>query len=95
MRASVHAYPADESPYGVRGLAGNTRDWCINPWTVNGPAVEDGRLRRDPADPADPDFRAVRGGAWGSVMATGRASARFGAKPERRTLAVGLRVARS
>ena len=24
----VTDYPFDESPYGVRGLAGNTRDWC-------------------------------------------------------------------
>lgn len=28
--ASVEAFPGDESPYGVRGLAGNSRDVCLN-----------------------------------------------------------------
>ncbi|MCC6741486.1 MAG: SUMF1/EgtB/PvdO family nonheme iron enzyme [Planctomycetia bacterium] len=28
--AEVGAFPADESPYGVRGLAGNTRDACLD-----------------------------------------------------------------
>jgi serine/threonine-protein kinase len=28
---SVHAFPHDESPYGVRGLAGNAKDWALNP----------------------------------------------------------------
>jgi serine/threonine-protein kinase len=27
---SVDAFPTDESPYGVRGLGGNTQDWCLN-----------------------------------------------------------------
>lgn len=26
--APVDSFPVDESPYGVRGLAGNVRDWC-------------------------------------------------------------------
>ncbi|MEZ4322265.1 MAG: SUMF1/EgtB/PvdO family nonheme iron enzyme [Myxococcota bacterium] len=28
----ANAYPADSSPYGVRGLAGNVRDWCRDGW---------------------------------------------------------------
>lgn len=28
--ADVHEFPVDESPYGVRGLAGNVRDWCAD-----------------------------------------------------------------
>ncbi|MHC5036407.1 MAG: protein kinase domain-containing protein [Planctomycetota bacterium] len=27
---SVHTYPVDESPTGVRGLVGNSRDYCLN-----------------------------------------------------------------
>jgi len=27
---AVDSFPADESPYGVRGLGGNSRDWCLN-----------------------------------------------------------------
>jgi formylglycine-generating enzyme required for sulfatase activity/tRNA A-37 threonylcarbamoyl transferase component Bud32 len=94
-RVSVNAYPADESPYGIRGLAGNVRDWCINVWKASGPSSEGARVLLDPADPSDPDFRAIRGGAWGSTMANGRAAARFGSRPERWTLAVGLRVTRA
>lgn len=26
----VWEFPADESPYGVLGMGGNTRDWCLN-----------------------------------------------------------------
>ena len=26
----VDTFPVDESPYGVRGLAGNVRDWCAD-----------------------------------------------------------------
>lgn len=27
---SVNQFPVDESPYGVRGMGGNTRDWCAD-----------------------------------------------------------------
>jgi serine/threonine-protein kinase len=94
-RVAVTTYPADESPYGVRGLAGNVRDWCLNLWKLGGPAVVGERLTLDAASPEDADFRAIRGGAWGSSMANGRAAARFGGRPERWTLAVGMRLARS
>jgi len=30
LPAPVTAYPADCSPYGVRGMAGNMRDWCAD-----------------------------------------------------------------
>lgn len=26
----VSSFPIDESPYGIRGMAGNNRDWCLN-----------------------------------------------------------------
>lgn len=28
LPATIHAFPDDESPYGLRGLAGNACDWC-------------------------------------------------------------------
>ena len=93
-RESVTGHPIDESPYGVRGLAGNTRDWCANVWRHAGPPVEDGRLRPEPAADDDPDFRVVRGGAWASAAVNGLAAARFGARPGVVRPVVGLRVAR-
>lgn len=94
-RVPITTYPIDESPYGVRGLAGNVRDWCLNVWKINGPVIQNQRLSLDPAAIEDPDFRVIRGGAWGSAMATSHAASRFGGRPERWTLFVGMRIARS
>ena len=85
---------ADEGPHGVRGLAGNVRDWCLNPWRLEGPAVRGERLELDPASPDDANFRAVRGGTWGSSRGNSRAAGGFGGQPERWTLSVGARMAR-
>jgi serine/threonine-protein kinase len=94
-RVSVDRYPLDESPYGARGLAGNVRDWCANPWTREGPEIEGGRLRLVPAAPRDPSLRAVRGGAWKSLADLSRSAARFAARPGQRWTTTGLRLARS
>jgi len=64
---SVHGHPFDESVYGVRGLAGNVRDWCINTWLHEGPEVENGRLRITAAAADDPEFRVIKGGSWGGA----------------------------
>jgi serine/threonine-protein kinase len=94
-RGSVTGHPVDESPYGVRGLAGNTRDWCINAWKLDGPLVSGSRLLLDAADLSDPEFRAIRGGAWASAMTYSRSAARFGGRPEVRRPLLGVRVGRT
>lgn len=94
-RESVHGHPYDESPYGIRGLAGNTRDWCINVWKHEGPPVAQGRLLLDKAEPADPDYRVIKGGAWASAMTYSRSAGRFGGRPDMRRPVVGIRVART
>ncbi len=95
VRASVQSYPLDESPYGVRGLGGNSRDWCGNPWRRPGPVVRDDRLLLEAAALDDPGFRAVRGGAWSSTLSMTRSAGRFGSTPGLRRGSVGLRVVRS
>ena len=93
-RVDVDDYPMDESPYGMRSGAGNSRDWCINIWTHEGPAIVDGCLVIEPA-PADSDeYRAIRGGAWSSVANHSRVTARFANRPGDRRSATGVRVAR-
>ncbi|MGK3968173.1 SUMF1/EgtB/PvdO family nonheme iron enzyme [Sorangium sp. So ce118] len=91
----VDGHPFDEGPHGVRGLAGNARDWCQNVWKREAPLVEGGRLRLEAAAPDDPGFRVIKGGAWAGAMINGRAAARFGGLPAIRRPVVGFRVARS
>ena len=30
---TIDTFPIDESAYGIRGMGGNSRDWCLNKWT--------------------------------------------------------------
>ncbi|UQA56749.1 bifunctional serine/threonine-protein kinase/formylglycine-generating enzyme family protein [Polyangium aurulentum] len=88
--ASVHAHPLDESPYGVRGLGGNTRDYCENAWRRDGPRIEGDRLLREVA--RGDEVRAVRGGTWTSPLEFCRAATRFGNPPSIRRFTTGVRV---
>lgn len=92
---AVFGHPSDESVYGVRGLAGNSRDWCENVWAHDGPPTPGGRLLRTAAKPDDMDFRAIKGGAWASTMAHARAAARFALRPDMGRSLVGGRLVRS
>ena len=93
LPGSVDAFPRDESPYGVRGLAGNTRDWCLDTWAADGGVDANGRwaLRR-PADD-DATYRAVRGGAWSASIGLSRAAERFVGWPGERYATTGFRLA--
>ncbi len=93
-RVTVDAYPLDESPYGMRGGAGSSHDWCANAWTQEGPKLHGDRLVIDD-DLAEGEYRSVRGGAWSSVENHCRAAARFALRPDQRLSATGLRVGRS
>jgi serine/threonine-protein kinase len=94
-RVSLRDYPLDESPYGVRGLAGNSRDWCGNPYRKEGPALHDARLYIEEASYDDPGHRAARGGAWSSALNFSRAATRFGMRPQMLRTTLGLRLVRS
>ena len=84
----VGAFEADESPYGVRDLAGNSRSWCRNWWSIRGP-IHAGRVVDTPETGT---HRAARGGFFGSPPMTQRLATRFGNPPDRRVDATGLRV---
>ena len=92
---SIHDYPTDEGPHGVRGLAGNSRDWCSNLWLHDGPAKDGARLVLHVPDPQDQEFRSLRGGAWPSPLSSSRAAGRFGSRPNGRRATTGVRLARS
>jgi formylglycine-generating enzyme required for sulfatase activity len=91
----VQEYPTDVSPYGVRGMAGNVRDWCIERWMLNGPRVEGSILRIEPAPKDEMVERPMRGGAWISVGDLARLSVRYAELPSKRHGVLGFRLARS
>lgn len=95
QRMTVHDYPTDVSPYGVRGMAGNVRDWCVERWQLEGPRLDNDILQVDVASPEDPSERPMRGGAWISVGDLARLAVRYSERPNRRHGVLGFRLARS
>lgn len=78
----------DESPEGVRNLAGNVREWVADIW---GPALGGGR---DPKGPSRGRYRVVRGASFGqSRQEELSASARSGYHPDSRSAHIGFRCA--
>lgn len=94
-RASITAYPEDESPFLVRHTTGNVREWCSNVWTWEGPAVVDDVVELDAAEASDPSPRAARGGCWHSSPDLARAACRFAADPDQGFGGLGFRLALS
>ncbi len=74
--APVDSYPVDTSPYGVRGMAGNVRDWCADPAPPVRPPVVDGVVVPPPAD-SESEHRVLRGGAWYDSERGCRVAGRF------------------
>ena len=77
----VDDYPLDESPYGVRGTAGNIRDWCL-PDNADADAI------------ADDDLVPFRGGCWFSTPEMCRLPLHFYKPPVTRSAGTGFRLAR-
>ena len=89
----VTAHPTDASPYGVRGMAGNVRDWCGDVWRAEGPPTAGGIAWIVPAPRDDRGLRTARGGHAASHMC--RLAARFAGRPGERNRALGFRLARA
>ena len=94
---AAEARPADESPYGVLGLAGNIADWCGDGYRRGGPVTHGRAPAPAWADPdAEPEeLRVVRGGGWASDPRQCRAATRVRSGPDMRNYEVGFRPARS
>lgn len=94
---SVHSHPLDSSPYGVKGMAGNIREWCADTWQPHGPefqhksySIHTQSLFSDPS--SETEFVATRGGSWMDSAAFCRAAARRREKPSSRLPTLGFRV---
>jgi len=94
LLASIHAFPLDRSPWGVAGLGGNVRDWCLEAPAPEGPPRDpDGRLLVRAGPPRGP--RVARGGSWISNAQHVRSAHRHQLDAEGRKETTGLRLARS
>ena len=80
-----------ESPYGVRGMAGNMVCWCADVYRPEGPAPA-GQQMLSTEDQLT--FRSYRGGGWLSIGSNLRVSSRNGYAPSERNHMMGLRLAR-
>lgn len=93
--ASVHAFDVDESVYGVRGLAGNVRDWCADAHTEAGPRRAGALALPVPDDPRPDQARVSRGGDWCGLPSYVRSASRVWSDPTLRNPYVSFRPAHS
>ena len=69
LLAVVDSHPVDRSVYGVRGLAGNMEDWCLDLRLGVGPRPEQAvEPADDPGELGDEVLRTLRGGHWLSTQ---------------------------
>jgi serine/threonine-protein kinase len=88
--AVVDSFPVDESPYGVRGMAGNVLDWTADPFQEEPPLEE--RVR--PVPQVESRFWVGKGGAWQHRGPACIAAARYQIAPYQRRSDLGLRLVR-
>lgn len=92
---SVFANPYDESPYGVRGCAGNVRDWCHDLYVAD-PVYEGRYVLEASLHQAGEDFPAcIRGGAWFTLPASSVLSMRIRSGTNVLSNALSFRLVRS
>ena len=89
----VDQFSKDESVYGVRGTAGNTRDWCLDRFRDEGPPLKNSRLLMpSEEDLNDPGFKSTRGGSYGNSSSRARSADRDWWFPHRSYIGRGLRL---
>lgn len=88
----VDQYATDASPYGVRGMAGNTRDWCADPYSAAGVWAHDQAFLPPAALRAGDQPRVLKGGSFYSPADSCRASARQDNVQSARTADLGVRL---
>jgi serine/threonine-protein kinase len=96
LPAPVDTFPLDCSPYGVRGCAGNVRDWTADLHHDDGPPLDGLRVVPPPLVPTLPEGATVagRGGGWPSRY-QGSGLTRINDRPTYRHPGVAFRVGRS
>ncbi|MCB9684650.1 MAG: SUMF1/EgtB/PvdO family nonheme iron enzyme [Alphaproteobacteria bacterium] len=92
----VDDYPLDASPYGVRGVVGNTQQWCAETFSPTLEHPDDVVHEPQVLDPDAPRaLRAIRGGTWDSAELLLGVANRFRIGAEARRSHLGFRGAYS
>lgn len=104
LPAVIGSHEEDQSPYGVREMAGNVRDWCLEVFQSEGPPTIHHRVQI-PLVTQRPDdtfmeaapriLRVRRGGGWDLSENLCRVASRDGDYPGFRDYMSGFRLARS
>ena len=91
----VDAFPVDESPYGIRQLAGNVVEWCADEYRREGPSLANG-IYVPPRVTADmpPADRTLRGGCFLFDAFLLRAATRHNTGSVVRDVTLGFRLVR-
>ena len=94
--STIDRFAIDESPYGLRGMAGNMSDWCVDVYRESGPSVGPlGRVTPGAvADGVEGELVVRRGGSWDSTASRLVLSKRNGDKPVFRSFFLSFRLAR-
>lgn len=88
----VGTTPRDLSPFGVRDLGGNVREW-VRDWYDGGYYTRS--PKRNPEGPDSGSVKVVRGGSWFGYADNLRSAIRDALLPSDRSGLIGFRCARS
>ena len=95
LPAPVDSHPIDEGPSGVRGLAGNVMEWCLEDYPDTTPADTQGQLQVAPCAPDTAGrLKNVRGGAYSFGSYSMRSTIRRVHTARNRFFDVGFRPVR-
>lgn len=96
---TVDSFPIDESPYGVRGMAGNVRNWCLDVYHPDGPEKKHQRFERElwlTTCAVEGDVqRVIRGGSWTDDANITRTAFRSWRRASFRCSYLGVRLVRT
>jgi serine/threonine-protein kinase len=93
----VQDFPIDESVYGVRGMAGNVREFCADVYTREGPSILDSRVGPPLEERWTGEIsgrRVSRGGAWADYATRLRLTHRDRPTVDDRYPTLGFRIGR-
>ena len=82
LPVGIHAFPIDETVYGVRGMAGNMCDWTATPYRLDWGHDNEGNLK------------VYRGGSWRNDDRSCRIAYRYNNYPQNRSTRIGIRLCR-